>query len=143
MSRAGPVVGLGDGTVVGAGSSSTTTLAAPAPSVRGALLGGIACCLSLHNAEFQGLWPLPTPAERREVCAVLNLKQGIVTQHVQYDSVLNLLHGAVSYLRIQQGGFGAVGVSNKYADRSGVRYPSEWRQSRLSKPCGPFVDGVL
>jgi alpha-1,3-glucan synthase len=85
----------------------------------------IPCCLSLHNAEFQGLWPLRTPEERKEVCGVYNLSNDIVQQYVQFGSVFNLLHGAVSYLRIHQNGYGAVGVSKKYGDRSFARYPSK------------------
>ena len=86
----------------------------------------IPCCLSLHNAEFQGLWPLRTPEERKEVGGVFSLPQDVVQQYVQFGSVFNLLHAAVSYLRVHQGGFGAVGVSKKYGDRSFARYPSEF-----------------
>ena len=88
----------------------------------------IPCCLSLHNAEFQGLWPLRTPEERKEVCGVFNLTNEVVQQYVQFGSVFNLLHGAVSYLRIHQNGYGAVGVSKKYGDRSFARYPSKYFQ---------------
>lgn len=86
----------------------------------------IPCCLSLHNAEFQGLWPLRTPEERKEVCGVFNLTNDVVQQYVQFGSVFNLLHAAVSYLRIHQNGYGAVGVSKKYGDRSFARYPSKY-----------------
>jgi alpha-1,3-glucan synthase len=86
----------------------------------------IPCCLSLHNAEFQGLWPLRTPEERKEVCGVFSLTNDVVQQYVQFGSVFNLLHGAVSYLRIHQNGYGAVGVSKKYGDRSFARYPSKY-----------------
>jgi alpha-1,3-glucan synthase len=34
----------------------------------------IPVCLSLHNAEFQGLWPMRTLKEREEVCNVYNLE---------------------------------------------------------------------
>ena len=33
----------------------------------------IPCCLSLHNAEFQGLWPMRSEREREEVCKIYNL----------------------------------------------------------------------
>ena len=85
----------------------------------------VPCCLSLHNAEFQGLWPLRTPEERKEVSGVFNLPSDKVQQYVQFGSVFNLLHAAVSYLRIHQAGYGAVGVSKKYGDRSFARYPSK------------------
>jgi alpha-1,3-glucan synthase len=85
----------------------------------------IPCCLSLHNAEFQGLWPMRTADEREEVAKVFNLPQKVVKQYIQYGSVFNLLHAGASYLRIHQAGFGAVGVSKKYGDRSYARYPSK------------------
>ena len=86
----------------------------------------IPCCLSLHNAEFQGLWPMRTPKERQEVCNVYNLNPVIVQRYVQFGSVFNLLHAGSSYIRIHQKGFGAVGVSKKYGKRSWARYPIFW-----------------
>lgn len=86
----------------------------------------IPVCLSLHNAEFQGMWPMRTPEEAKEVCEVFDLPADIVKQYVQYGSVFNLLHAAASYIRIHQRGFGAVGVSKKYGDRSLARYPIFW-----------------
>jgi alpha-1,3-glucan synthase len=64
-----------------------------------------------------------TPKERDEVCRVFNLDLAIVQSYVQFGEVFNLLHAAASYLRVHQRGFGAVGVSNKYGDRSYARYP--------------------
>lgn len=86
----------------------------------------IPVCLSLHNAEFQGMWPMRTPEEAKEVCEVFDLPADVVKQYVQYGSVFNLLHAAASYIRIHQRGFGAVGVSKKYGDRSLARYPIFW-----------------
>ena len=86
----------------------------------------IPCALSLHNAEFQGLWPMRTPQERDEVCNVFNLDPAIAKTYVQFGEVFNLLHAAASYLRIHQKGFGAVGVSRKYGKRSFARYPIFW-----------------
>ncbi|KAJ5701605.1 hypothetical protein N7488_009153 [Penicillium malachiteum] len=86
----------------------------------------IPCCLSLHNAEFQGLWPMKTPKQTKEVCDVYNLDHAVVKAYVQFGEVFNLLHGAASYLRIHQNGFGAVGVSKKYGKRSYARYPIFW-----------------
>lgn len=71
----------------------------------------ILCALSLHDAEFQGLWPMRTPEESKEVSNVFNLDMEIVREYVQFGSVFNLLHAETSYLRIHQRGFGAVGVS--------------------------------
>lgn len=86
----------------------------------------IPCCLSLHNAEFQGLWAMRTPAEFVEVCEIYNLPPHVVRQYVQFGEVFNLLHAGVSYLRIHQKGYGAAGVSAKYGQRSFARYPILW-----------------
>lgn len=37
-------------------------------------------CLSLHNAEFQGLWPLRNKEEMNEVCAAFNLPKEVTTK---------------------------------------------------------------
>ncbi|PYH45918.1 alpha-1,3-glucan synthase [Aspergillus saccharolyticus JOP 1030-1] len=86
----------------------------------------IPVCLSLHNAEFQGLWPLRTASEREEVRSVFNLSAEVVQQYVQFGEVFNLLHAGASYLRVHQHGYGAVGVSRKYGKRSYARYPIFW-----------------
>ena len=64
----------------------------------------IPICLSLHNAEFQGLWALRNSREFQEVCDVFNLPPAIVKQYVQFGDVFNLLHAGSSYLRIHQKG---------------------------------------
>ena len=86
----------------------------------------IPCALSLHNAEFQGLWPMRSKQESEEVCKVYNLDPEIVQDYVQFGEVFNLLHAGASYLRLHQDGFGAVGVSKKYGKRSYARYPIFW-----------------
>ncbi|KAJ5232661.1 hypothetical protein N7468_005617 [Penicillium chermesinum] len=86
----------------------------------------IPVCLSLHNAEFQGLWPMRTHKEKAEVSSVFNLDLDVVTRYVQFGEVFNLLHAGASYLRLHQQGFGAVGVSKKYGKRSYARYPIFW-----------------
>lgn len=86
----------------------------------------IPCALSLHNAEFQGLWPMRTTQEHEEVCQVYNLDPAVVRKYVQFGEVFNLLHAGASYLRVHQKGFGAVGVSAKYGKRSYARYPILW-----------------
>lgn len=97
----------------------------------------IPCCLSLHNAEFQGLWPMRTPKEREEVCQVYNLPVETATKYVQFGEVFNLLHAGASYLRIHQNGFGAVGVSAKYGKRSYARYPIFWGLKKVGKLPNP------
>lgn len=97
----------------------------------------IPCALSLHNAEFQGLWPMRTPKEREEVCNVFNLDPAIAQKYVQFGEVFNLLHAGASYLRIHQKGFGAVGVSKKYGKRSFARYPIFWGLSKIGSLPNP------
>lgn len=97
----------------------------------------IPCCLSLHNAEFQGLWPMRTPKERDEVCQVYNLPVDTAAKYVQFGEVFNLLHAGASYLRVHQQGFGAVGVSAKYGKRSYARYPIFWGLKKIGKLPNP------
>jgi alpha-1,3-glucan synthase len=97
----------------------------------------IPACLSLHNAEFQGLWPMRTPKEVEEVCKVFNLDPVIAKKYVQFGEVFNLLHAGASYLRIHQKGFGAVGVSKKYGKRSFARYPIFWGLSKIGSLPNP------
>ena len=97
----------------------------------------IPICLSLHNAEFQGLWPMRTPKEVEEVCNVYNLSAETAGRYVQFGEVFNLLHAGASYLRIHQQGFGAVGVSNKYGKRSYARYPIFWGLKKVGKLPNP------
>ena len=91
----------------------------------------IPICLSLHNAEFQGMWPLRNQKEMIEICRVFNLPEEVVRKYVQFGEVFNPLHAAASYLRIHQGGFGAVGVSKKYGVRALKRYPIFWGLSEI------------
>ncbi|KAK3321725.1 hypothetical protein B0H66DRAFT_513919 [Apodospora peruviana] len=97
----------------------------------------IPVCMSLHNAEFQGMWPMRTPEEQKEVCEVFNLPPDVVKDYVQYGSVFNLLHAGASYLRLHQRGFGAVGVSRKYGDRSLARYPIFWSLKNIGQLPNP------
>lgn len=46
----------------------------------------IPCALSLHNAEFQGMWPMRTPAECEEVAEVFNLPMDVVKEYIQFGS---------------------------------------------------------
>ncbi|PYH55725.1 alpha-1,3-glucan synthase [Aspergillus niger CBS 101883] len=97
----------------------------------------IPVCLSLHNAEFQGLWPVRTATEREEVQSVFNLSADVMKQYVQFGEVFNLLHAGASYLRIHQRGFGAVGVSKKYGKRSYARYPIFWGLQKVGNLPNP------
>lgn len=78
-----------------------------------------------------------TPAESKEVAEVFNLDPSIVKEYVQFGSVFNLLHAGASYLRKHQRGFGAVGVSKKYGDRSFARYPIFWGLPKIGQLPNP------
>ncbi|KAL3424556.1 glycosyl transferase group 1 [Phlyctema vagabunda] len=78
-----------------------------------------------------------TPKEREEIAKVFNLDISIVEAYVQFGEVFNLLHAAASYLRVHQKGFGAVGVSNKYGERSYARYPIFWGLKKIGKLPNP------
>ncbi|CUA76935.1 alpha-1,3-glucan synthase [Rhizoctonia solani] len=83
-------------------------------------------CLSLHNAEFQGLWPLRTKEEMKEVCSAFNLSKEVCTKYVQFGNTFNLLHAAASFISVHQKSVGVAGVSDKYGKRSWARYPALW-----------------
>jgi alpha-1,3-glucan synthase len=95
------------------------------------------CCLSLHNAEFQGLWSIKRAKDMDEICRVFNLSKDIVIKYVQFGEVFNMLHAAASYLRIHQRGYGAVGVSKKYGKRSFARYPIFWGLTKIGSLPNP------
>ncbi|KAL7424549.1 hypothetical protein Q5752_000233 [Cryptotrichosporon argae] len=83
-------------------------------------------CLSLHNAEFQGLWPLRTKDEMKEVCAAFNIPKEVCSKYVQFGNTFNLLHAAASFISHHQKSVGVAGVSDKYGKRSWARYPALW-----------------
>ncbi|KAF8163338.1 modular protein with glycoside hydrolase family 13 and glycosyltransferase family 5 domains [Crassisporium funariophilum] len=86
----------------------------------------IPVCLSLHNAEFQGLWPLRTKEEMKEVCSAFNISKENCTKYVQFGNTFNLLHAAASFISNHQKSIGVAGVSDKYGKRSWARYPALW-----------------
>ncbi|KAF8636652.1 hypothetical protein AX17_003459 [Amanita inopinata Kibby_2008] len=86
----------------------------------------ISVCLSLHNAEFQGLWPLRTKEEMKEVCSAFNISKEQCTKYVQFGNTFNLLHAAASFISVHQKSVGVAGVSDKYGKRSWARYPALW-----------------
>lgn len=92
----------------------------------------IPVAVSLHNAEFQGLWPLRTSAELECVCSIFNIEKDICTKYVQFGHVFNLLHSIISYVRKHQGGYGVVAVSDKYSKQTLSRYPIFWSLVHIS-----------
>ncbi|KAE9411209.1 modular protein with glycoside hydrolase family 13 and glycosyltransferase family 5 domains [Gymnopus androsaceus JB14] len=83
-------------------------------------------CLSLHNAEFQGLWPLRTKEEVNEVCSAFNITKKNCVKYVQFGNTFNLLHAAAAFVSLHQKSVGVAGVSDKYGKRSWARYPALW-----------------
>lgn len=98
--------------------------------------------LSLHNAEFQGMWSLRTKGEMAEIAAVFNLPKEVVKRYVQFDKVFNMLYAAASYIRQHQGGYGAVGVSKKYGTRAYKRYPIFWGLNEIGSLPNPDPDDM-
>jgi alpha-1,3-glucan synthase len=86
----------------------------------------IPVCLSLHNAEFQGLWPLRTKEEMKEVCSAFNISKANCVKYVQFGNTFNLLHAGASFISAHQKSLGVAGVSDKYGKRSWARYPALW-----------------
>lgn len=74
-------------------------------------------CCSLHNAEFQGLWPLRTKQETDEVCRAFNIPLDVCQKYVQFGNVFNLLHASASFISIHQKSVGVAGVSDKVRRR--------------------------
>ncbi|EEB07932.1 alpha-1,3-glucan synthase Mok12 [Schizosaccharomyces japonicus yFS275] len=103
----------------------------------------IPCAVSLHNAEFQGLWPLRTAYEKREVCRVFNLSESLCARYVQFGHIFNLLHAIISYVRIHQRGYGVVGVSKKYSKQSLSRYPIFWSLVNIDELANPDPSDLL
>ncbi|EPX72019.1 alpha-1,3-glucan synthase [Schizosaccharomyces octosporus yFS286] len=106
----------------------------------------VPCAVSLHNAEFQGLWPLQSENDLRDVCGLFNIPKSVCKSYVQFGNAFNLMHAAASYVRKHQSGFGVVGVSDKYGHRSWVRYPVFWslkKVGHLPNPDPTDVDPVI
>ena len=97
----------------------------------------IPCVLSLHNAEYQGLWAIRTPEEEAQVCAVFDISTQTMKEYVQFGAVFNLLHAAATYIRIHQNGCGVVGVSDVYSERCMARYPILWSLSAVGSLPNP------
>ncbi|KAI0035090.1 glycoside hydrolase family 13 and glycosyltransferase family 5 protein [Vararia minispora EC-137] len=99
-------------------------------------------CLSLHNAEFQGLWPLRTKEEMKEVCSAFNLSKEHCTKYVQFGNTFNLLHAAASFISVHQKSVGVAGVSDKYGKRSWARYPALWTLKHVDSLPNPDPEDI-
>ena len=99
-------------------------------------------CLSLHNAEFQGLWPLRTKEEMKEVCSAFNISKEHCTKYVQFGNTFNLLHAAASFISVHQKSIGVAGVSDKYGKRSWARYPALWTLNHVDSLPNPDPSDV-
>jgi alpha-1,3-glucan synthase len=83
-------------------------------------------CLLLHNAEFQGSWPIRTKEELKEVCSAFNISREHCQKYVQFGNTFNLLQAAASFISVHQNSVGVAGVSDQYSKRSWARYPALW-----------------
>ena len=99
-------------------------------------------CLSLHNAEFQGLWPLRTKEEMKEVFSAFNISKEHCTKYVQFGNTFNLLHAAASFISNHQNSIGVAGVSDKYSKRSWARYPTLWTLKHVDSLPNPDPSDV-
>jgi len=97
----------------------------------------IPTCLSLHNAEFQGLWPLRTSSEQAEMAGLFNLPYSIIERYVQFGNVFNLLHCGATYISTHQNSTGVAGVSDMYGKRSWIRYPALWTLKHIDSLPNP------
>ena len=102
----------------------------------------IPVCLSLHNAEFQGLWPLRTKDEMKEVCSAFNITKEQCRKYVQFGNTFNLLHAAASFISVHQKSIGVAGVSEKYGKRSWARYPALWTLKHVDPLPNPDPDDI-
>jgi len=97
----------------------------------------IPVCFSLHNAEFQGLWPLRTKEEVKEVCSAFNISTELCRQYVQFGNTFNLLHAGATFISAHQKSVGVAGVSDKYGKRSWARYPALWSLTHVDSLPNP------
>ncbi|KAM0746951.1 hypothetical protein T439DRAFT_383591 [Meredithblackwellia eburnea MCA 4105] len=100
----------------------------------------IPVCLSLHNAEFQGLWPLRNEKQQEEVSRLFNLPTEVIHKYIQYGSIFNLLHAASAYIAYHQKSVGVAGVSDNYGKRALVRYPALWLLDHVDSLPNPNPD---
>lgn len=77
-----------------------------------------------------------------EVCRIFNLRKELAERYVQFGGVFNLLHAGAMYLKKYQRGFGAVGVSGKYGQRSKQRYPILWALPNVGALQNPDPDDL-
>jgi alpha-1,3-glucan synthase len=52
----------------------------------------IPVCLSLHNAEFQGLWPMRNKKEIDEVCSIYNISPQVAKKYGMCSTSPNILY---------------------------------------------------
>ena len=99
-------------------------------------------CLSLHNPEFQGLWPLHVKEEMKEVCSAFNISKEHCTKYVQFGNSFNLLHATASFISDHQNSIGVAGVSDKYGNCSWARYPALWTLKHVGPLPNPYPSDV-
>ncbi|KAI8902926.1 hypothetical protein BC833DRAFT_571187 [Globomyces pollinis-pini] len=106
-------------------------------------VGSIRCVLSLHNAEFQGLWPVRTEQEERSLCSIFNLPPTTCNEFIRFGHVFNLLHGIANYISKYQQGIGCGGVSAAYGARCQLRFPALWSLKEMESVENPNPADVV
>ncbi|KAJ3211621.1 Cell wall alpha-1,3-glucan synthase ags1 [Entophlyctis luteolus] len=86
----------------------------------------IPCAMSLHNAEFQGMWPCRNAEERENLASALNLSLDVLNKYLIMGTTANFVHASAMYMKRHQKGYGVIGVSDSYASRAYKRYPALW-----------------
>ena len=94
------------------------------------------------NTEFQGLWPLHTKEEMKEVCSAFNISKEHCTKYVQFGNTSSLLHAAASFISDHQNSIGVAGVSDKYGNCSWARYPALWTLKHVDSLPNPDPSDV-
>jgi alpha-1,3-glucan synthase len=89
--------------------------------------------LSLHNSEFQGLWPLRNASEKQLFASIFHLPLEIVDSYICFGHTFNMLHAAATYIALHQDGMGAGGVSAKYGQRCKKRYSILWGLNKMER----------
>jgi glycogen synthase len=93
--------------------------------------------LSLHNSEFQGLWPLRNTFEKQLFSSIFHLPVEVVDSYICFGHTFNMLHAAATYIAVHQEGIGAGGVSVKYGERCQKRYAILWGLTEMERLQNP------
>jgi alpha-1,3-glucan synthase len=96
--------------------------------------------LTLHNAEYQGNYPLVDAAQTQRLQRIFNLPKEVCEEYSWCCGTFNLMWAAVKYLQRHQRGFGASAVSVTYAQRCHQKYDLLWQLPRIAGLPNPMPD---